>query len=322
MKILVTGCAGFIGFHLCNYILSNSKFSVYGIDNLNTYYDITLKKNRLKLLKKKSNKFKFYKIDITKFSVLKKNFNKNKYDYVIHLAAQAGVRYSIENPETYIKNNILGFFNIIELSRKINVKHFIYASTSSVYGSTKKYPLKESFNSDQPLSLYAATKKSNEVIAHSYSNIYEIPTTGIRFFTVYGPFGRPDMSLFKFTKSILENKKINLYNFGNHYRDFTNVEDVSKIIFKLLTKKSKSAIPYQIINVGNDNPTHLKKFVSIIEDNLGKKAIIKLLPLQMGDIFKTHANIEKLKSLIRYKPKVKIAEGIKKFILWYKDYYK
>ena len=240
---------------------------------------------------------------------------------MINLAAQAGVRNSIINPREYLESNLIGFFNIIDLSKVYKIKHFIYASTSSVYGDSKKFPLKENLNTDKPLSFYAATKKSNEVIAYSYSNIYNLPTTGLRFFTVYGPQGRPDMSLFKFVDAITKNKRINLFNNGKHLRDFTFVDDVAKSIFKLINKKSKNKIPHQIFNVGSDNPVKLKEFVKVIENYLNKKAKINYLSLQKGDVYKTHASIEKLKKMIKYSPKTSINQGIKQFVEWYFSYY-
>lgn len=322
MKILITGCAGFIGFHLAKKLLNNNKLKVYGIDNLNTYYDVRLKQDRLKILKKNTN-FNFKKVDISNFAKLSKNFKENKYDYVINLAAQAGVRYSITNPDTYFENNISGFYNILEVSKKIKIKHLIFASTSSVYGDQSKWPLKENYNTDKPLSFYAATKKINEVMAYSYSNIYKLPCTGLRFFTVYGPYGRPDMALFKFVKNINSAKRIKLYNYGNHYRDFTYVDDIVESIIRLIKKPSKEKIPYEIFNIGGSKPYHLKKtFLRYIEKILSKKALINNLPMQMGDIFKTHADTKKLQNKINYKPKTNLKNGINNFIIWYKMYFK
>ncbi len=321
MKILVTGCAGFIGFHLCERLLKLKKYHVYGIDNLNNYYDIKLKTTRLNMLKV-NKKFFFKKIDISEEKILNNFFKKNKFECVINLAAQAGVRYSIEFPQTYLKSNIIGFFNILECSKKFKIKHLIYASTSSVYGNSKKFPLRENHNTDNPLSFYAATKKSNEVMAYSYSNIHKLPCTGLRFFTVYGPYGRPDMSLFKFTKSILNSKKLDLYNHGDHIRDFTYVEDISNSIVKLITKLPKGKVPHNIYNIGSNNPQPLKKFLHLIEKNLGKRAKINLLPMQPGDVHKTHASTSKLGREIKFLPKIKINQGIKKFIDWYLNYYK
>ena len=321
MKILVTGCAGFIGFHLCNQLLNDKRNIVYGIDNLNNYYDTKLKKTRLSLLKKKSKNFKFSKKDIKDIKSLKKLFANKKIKFIVHLAAQAGVRYSIYDPSTYLDNNILGFFNILQISRIYKIKHLVYASTSSVYGSNKKFPLRESYNTDHPLSFYAATKKTNEIMAYSYSNIYKLPCTGLRFFTVYGPYGRPDMSLFKFTKAILGSKKIELYNKGNHIRDFTYIDDVIDGIKKLIKKPPKGQIPYSIFNIGSSNPKHLKFFLKTIEKVIGKKTSIKLMTLQKGDIYKTHANIGKLFRYTKFKPKVNITKGIKNFISWYGKFY-
>ncbi len=320
MSILITGAAGFIGYHLSKKIL-NKNTKVIGIDNINNYYDINLKKNRIKELKK-NKKFLFYKIDIYEYKKLNDIVKKNKIKYIIHLAAQAGVRYSIKNPRTYFKSNLEGFFNILEISRHNNIKHLIYASTSSVYGDSKKFPLSEINRTDKPLSFYAATKKSNEVMAHSYSYIYKLPCTGVRFFTVYGPFGRPDMALFKFTKNILNNQPIELYNKGNHFRDFTYIDDIVDGIFSLIKKQSKKSIPYEIFNIGNGAPKKLLDYLKHIENNLNKISKTKKLPLQVGDIIKTHSNINKLKKYSGYKPKTNIKIGISRFIEWYKDYYR
>ena len=322
MKILITGCAGFIGYHLCNKLLATNKYEVYGIDNLNNYYDIELKKSRIKELKKKFKGFKFKKIDISNRNDISRLFNKEKFTHIINLAAQAGVRFSIENPMPYVESNLIGFFNILDLSRTSKIDHLIFASTSSVYGDSKKFPLKETDNTDRPLSFYAATKKSNEVMAYSYSNIYGLPCTGLRFFTVYGPYGRPDMALYKFTKSIINKNRIELFNKGNHIRDFTYVDDVTESIVKLINKPSKEKIPFEIYNVGNSKPEKLKLFLSIIEKTLGINAKVKLVKLQQGDVHKTHADTKKILKKINYKPRTKINEGISKFINWYTDYYK
>ena len=319
MNILITGVAGFIGYHVAKKILKNNK--VIGIDNINNYYDVNLKKNRIKELKK-NKKFIFYKIDIIQYKKLNSIIKNNKIKIIIHLAAQAGVRYSIKNPQTYFKSNLEGFFNILETSRYNKIKHLIYASTSSVYGDTKKFPLSETESTDRPLSFYAATKKSNEIMAHSYSYIYKLPCTGVRFFTVYGPFGRPDMALFKFTKNIIKNNPIDLYNKGNHLRDFTYIDDIVDGIYSLINKQSKKTIPYEIFNIGNGTPKKLLDYLKYIEKNLNKKSKIKKLPLQVGDILKTHSNINKLKKYTGYNPKTNIDNGIKKFIEWFKDYYK
>ena len=317
MRILVTGCAGFIGYHTCINLLKNKKNFVYGIDNLNNYYDISLKKTRLKNLTSKKN-FLFHKIDLKNYNKIAAVFKKNKYDIIINLAAQAGVRYSIENPRNYLENNIVGFFNILELCKEFNIKHLVYASTSSVYGDSKKFPLSENLNTDQPLSFYAATKKCNEIMAFNYSNLYKFQATGLRFFTVYGPFGRPDMALFKFVNSIINNKKIDLYNYGNHYRDFTYVDDVVDAISKVIFKKRKEY--HEIYNVGNGNPKSLKEYLLFIEKYLNIKAKTRKLKKQIGDVEKNHASLKKIKSFITYKPKTDIKDGIYYFIDWFKKY--
>ena len=320
MKILVTGVAGFIGFHLVKKLL-DKKIIVYGIDNINDYYDRGIKKARLKELKKYKNFF----FNLTSLSNKQKINNivkKNKISYIINLAAQAGVRYSISNPQEYFTSNIEGFFNILEISKENKIKHLIYASTSSVYGNNKKFPLNEESKTDQPLSFYAASKKTNEVMAYSYSNIYKLPTTGLRFFTVYGPFGRPDMALFKFTKSLFTNKQISLFNNGNHSRDFTYIDDIVEGIFLLIKKPSNKIIPYNIFNIGSNSPKKLNLFIKIIEKLVNKKSKIKKLPLQLGDVKKTHASINKLTKYVGYKPKYNIYIGIKKFVDWYIRYYK
>ena len=320
MKILITGAAGFIGYHLTLKFLNN-KFNVVGIDNINNYYDIDLKKNRIKELNKNKN-FKFYKLDINNFKKSDEIIKKYKIKYIVHLAAQAGVRYSIKNPKTYFKSNLEGFFNILELSKINKVKHLIFASTSSVYGNNNNFPLNENEKTDTPLSFYAATKKANEIMAHSYSYIHKIPCTGVRFFTVYGPYGRPDMALFKFTKNIIENRTIELYNNGNHLRDFTYIDDIVDGIFSLTLKSPKKKIPYDIFNIGNGNSNKLLSYLKQIENILQKKARTKKLPLQIGDIIKTHSSIKKIKQKTNYKPKTDINSGIKNFIEWYLDYYK
>ena len=321
MKILVTGCAGFIGYHLVSKLCKNNKFNVFGIDNINSYYDPKLKKDRLKILKKYQN-FTFSKLDMTNFKKLENVFKKNKFHIVINLAAQAGVRYSIENPRSFMETNVYGFFNILELSKIYKIKHLIYASTSSVYGSSNKFPLKEKEETSKPLSFYAATKKSNEVMAYSYSNIFKLPTTGLRFFTVYGPYGRPDMALFKFTDSIAKNKYLELFNNGNHERDFTYIDDIIDGIIGVIGKRPKGKIPFEVFNIGSNKPKHLKDFLRIIEFYLEKKAKVKKRNMQVGDVYKTHADVSKLTKTVGYKPKVGVKEGIEKFIKWYKNYYK
>ncbi len=319
MKILVTGSAGFIGFHLCHYLLKNKKYKVYGIDNINNYYDIKLKKDRLKILNKSKN-FNFFKIDITNSSKIENNFKKNKYDVVVNLAAQAGVRNSIKEPKKYLNSNINGFFNILENSNKYKIKHFLFASTSSVYGSTKNFPIKEVFSTDKPLSFYAATKKCNEIMAYSYSHIHNLKCTSLRFFTVFGPYGRPDMALFKFVSSILNNKKIDLFNYGKHERDFTYVDDVVKSIAKLLEKKNK--MKFNVFNIGSNRPVKLIDFVKKIKNTLNIEPKINYLPLQLGDVYKTHADNTKIKNFVGDFNQTSVDKGIKEFIRWFIKYYK
>ncbi len=321
MKILITGVAGFIGFHLANNLLKTQN-KIYGIDNLNDYYDVNLKKARLKELNKNKKKIIFYKKNLEDKKFLLKFFKKEKFDIVINLAAQAGVRYSIINPDSYIQRNIIGFYNILDVSRIYRVKHLIYASTSSVYGNNKSYPLKENLSTQQPLQLYAATKLSNELMAHSYSSIFNLRTTGLRFFTVYGPWGRPDMALYIFTKNILGKKFIPLFNRGSHVRDFTYIDDIVYGIKKVIFSKKKGKKNYEILNIGNGKPNHLKRYLKEIEKNLKIKAKIKNLPLQDGDIIKTHSSIIKISKNYAYKPKTSLKEGIKNFIDWYRKYNK
>lgn len=323
MSILITGCAGFIGFHTSIKLLKK-KYKVIGVDNLSDYYDVKLKKERLKILKKYRN-FLFKKINIESKKKVENIFKKYKPNKIIHLAAQAGVRYSLENPYIYINTNIVGFINILEMAKEIKCKHLVYASSSSVYGGIKKYPFKENYKIDNPISLYAATKKSNELMAHVYSHLYKLPTTGLRFFTVYGPYGRPDMSLFLFVKSILNKKKINVFNYGNMKRDFTYIDDIVNGTIKVLFKPPKISIdtaPYRIFNIGNNNPVKLEKFIRTIEEKLKIKAVKNRMPLQKGDIPISFANVENLRKLTGYKPKTNINKGISEFIKWYKDYHK
>jgi len=329
MKILITGVAGFIGFHVAKKFLEKKKY-IIGIDNLNNYYDTKLKRKRIQLLKSFKN-FKFNKLDICNYTKLNNFLKKNKVNYIIHLAAQAGVRYSIKNPRTYLNTNIDGFFNILEVSKNYKIKHLIFASSSSVYGGIKKRTFSEKLLVDHPISFYAATKKCNEILAHSYSHIYKIPITGLRFFTAYGPYGRPDMALYLFTKNILKNKKIKIFNKGNMYRDFTYIDDVVDAIVKLLKKipKAKSInnphtgesfSPFQIFNVGFGKKIKLLKFVSLIENNLKIKAKKILSSMQSGDIQSTLSDTSLLKEKILYQPKTSIEVGVKKFIDWYKSY--
>jgi UDP-glucuronate 4-epimerase len=333
-KILVTGAAGFIGFHLSQKLCENN-WKVIGLDNLNNYYDINLKMDRLNLLLSKTN-FKFYKTDLVDREAIKKIFEDEKFDLVVHLAAQAGVRYSIENPYSYIDSNLSGFLNILEGCRHNPIKHLIYASSSSVYGANTKMPFSVHDNVDHPVSLYAATKKANELMAHAYSNLYKIPTTGLRFFTVYGPWGRPDMALFIFTKRIAEGKPIDVYNNGKMKRDFTYVDDIVDGIIKLIPitpapnskwngddpDSATSFAPYKLYNIGNNQPVELLRFIEVIEQKLSKKAILNLMPIQPGDVPATYADVDDLISAVGFKPNTSIEDGIAKFVDWYKDYYK
>ncbi len=333
MKILVTGSSGFIGFHL-SILLLKKGYKVLGVDCMNNYYDVKLKKARLNILRKYKN-FIFSKINLENEKKIQSVFNKFKPKIVIHLAAQAGVRYSIDKPRVYLKSNIDGSFNIIEASYKVNVKHLIMASSSSVYGSNQNMPFKEIDKTETQLSVYAATKKANESIAHAYSNLWKIPITMLRFFTVYGPWGRPDMALFKFTKGILNKKPIDIYNNGNMYRDFTYIDDIVNGIYLLINKiPNKKQIgkykndslsdvaPFRILNIGNSKKVLLLNFLKEIELILGKKSKRNYMPLQKGDVKKTISNISLIKSLTKYNPKTNYKKGIKEFVNWYKTYYK
>lgn len=334
MKILVTGAAGFIGFNISEYLLKLG-YDVLGIDNLNSYYDIKLKDDRLKLLKV-YEKFEFKMVDINNRNMLENIFMLYRPTHVINLAAQAGIRYSIDNPYSYIESNIVGFINILEACRSYPVKHLLYASSSSVYGGNVKTPFSTNDNVDHPISLYAATKKSNELMAHAYSHLFSIPTTGLRFFTVYGPWGRPDMAYFKFTKDIIEGNPINIYNNGNMRRDFTFIDDICEGVFRLLEKAptfnknwfndpkniSESFAPYKIYNIGNNNPISLMEFITEIESAIGKKALKNFMEMQPGDVLETWADISDLENDIDFKPKTSISEGIQKFVRWYRDYYR
>ena len=332
MKILITGVAGFIGYHAAKRLIDDN-YDVIGIDNLNEYYDLKLKQARLNDLLERG--LKFTNIDISDTKKTLDYFEDNKPDYVLHLAAQAGVRYSIENPYTYVTTNIFGYLNILEASRHNKIKHLIYASSSSVYGLNKDNPFSEKDHADHPSSLYAASKKSNEGMAHSYSHLYNLPTTGLRFFTVYGPFGRPDMALYIFVKNILNNKPINVFGHGNMLRDFTYIDDIIEGIVKIIPSIpirqspsinnkeniSKSSAPWSIINIGNNNPVKLNYFIEIIEKTLNKKAKKNYLDLQPGDVISTAADITKITQEFSFVPKTKIEEGIPRFIHWYKSFY-
>ena len=321
MRILVTGCAGFIGFHVVTDLIKNNSYQIVGIDSLNTYYSKKLKLDRLiEIKKRKSKNFKFIKLNLTNANSLESIFKTYKFDIVINLAAQAGVRYSLINPKAYIQSNILGFYNILELSSKYKIKHLVFASSSSVYGETNKFPLKEDFLTDKPIQLYAATKKSNELFAHSYSYLYKLKVTGLRFFTVYGPWGRPDMSLFKFVDNIYNGKPIEIFNKGNHVRDFTYIDDIVRgIKIASLHKDNKNL--FKIFNIGSDKPIKLINYINLIEKKLNMISNKKYLKLQKGDIYKTHANINSLKK-IGYHPRVSVNKGIDNYIKWYLSYYK
>ena len=332
-KIIVTGSIGFIGAALCNKLLERGN-TIIGIDNHNDYYDPNIKEARLERLKKYQN-YLHYKMDLCDNEHLEDIFKKHKSQKVINLAAQAGVRYSIENPIAYINSNILGFAHILENCRHHKIDHLIYASTSSVYGANTKIPYSEHDNANHPLSVYAASKKSNELMAHAYSHLYQLPTTGLRFFTVYGPWGRPDMALFKFTKNILDDKPINVFNHGKHSRDFTYIDDVVEGIIKTLDNPPASKInwnsdrpdqatskaPWRIYNIGNNNPTKLMDYINALEMALEKKAKINFLPLQPGDVLDTYANVNDLEEKLNYKPSTSVLKGVKNFVEWYKDYF-
>ena len=331
---LVTGAAGFIGFHICKRLIKEN-FKIVALDNLNPYYSIKLKKSRLEEINQLFGDFSFIEGDIEDIEFLEKTFKEHKPEIVINLAAQAGVRYSISNPISFLKTNVIGFGNILEVSRKNNIEHLIYASSSSVYGGNKNLPYKEDSRVDHPVSLYAATKKSNELMAHTYSHLYSLPATGLRFFTVYGPWGRPDMSYFLFTKAIFEKKTIDIYNFGDMDRDFTYIDDIIESLFRLINKipkpnanydcvnpiTSSSWAPHKIFNIGNSNKVKLIDFIKIIEKEIGIKAIKNFLPMQMGDVQSTLADTSLLEKYIDFKPTSSLEFGIKKFIEWYKKFY-
>lgn len=333
MQILITGAAGFIGFNLSKKLLSMGH-SVIGIDNMNDYYEVSLKESRLSQLIDKEE-FKSYKIDLENRDKVESVFKENNIEVVINLAAQAGVRYSIENPYAYIDSNIVGFMNILEVCRHNKIGHLIYASSSSVYGANTSLPFSTSDNIDHPLSLYAATKKANELMAHTYSSLYNLPTTGLRFFTVYGPWGRPDMALFKFTKNIINEKSIDVYNNGDMMRDFTFIDDIVESISRLIDKPAKvnpewsgenpdpstSYAPYKIYNIGNNSPVKLMEYIKAIEEKLGIEAKKNFMPLQAGDVPATYANVDDLYRDINFKPETNIKDGVGKFIDWYLNYY-
>ncbi len=334
MKLLLTGAAGFIGFHTAQILLARGD-EVVGLDNLNDYYDVTLKQARLAKLQKSPN-FRFVQLDVADRPNMATLFAQEKFQRVIHLAAQAGVRYSIQNPLAYIDSNVVGFANILEGCRHNSVEHLVYASTSSVYGANTNMPFSVHQNVDHPLSFYAATKKANELMAHTYAHLYQLPVTGLRFFTVYGPWGRPDMALFLFTKNILAGKPIDVFNYGNHRRDFTYVDDIAQGVVRAMDRVAQpnpdwsgdhpdpgtSTAPYRLYNIGNNAPVELLRYIECIETNLGKKAQKNLLPLQAGDVPDTYADVSDLVRDVGYKPATPVEEGVRRFVEWYVGYYK
>lgn len=321
-KILVTGVAGFIGSNLAGRLLEEG-YCVVGIDNINDYYDVSLKHARLEKLNK-HEKFKFLKLDLFNMDWLEYLFQTERFDVVINLAAQAGVRYSIDNPRSYMMSNMMGFFNLLECCRYYPVKHLVFASSSSVYGGNDKVPFSTTDNVDKPVSLYAATKKSNELMAHVYSKLYDVPATGLRFFTVYGPMGRPDMAYYSFAKKIMNNEPIKIFNNGDMQRDFTYIDDIVEGIMRVMKKApdiNEEKIRYKIYNIGNSKPEKLLYFVECLEKSLGKEAIKEFYPMQPGDVYQTYADISELEKDFDFRPKVSLAEGIEHFAKWYKEYY-
>jgi len=326
MEFLVTGAAGFIGMHVAARLLQ-AGHKVTGVDNLNHYYDVRLKQARLDVLQPYSN-FRFLKMDLADREKVNELFDGGKFERVIHLAAQAGVRYSLENPHVYIQSNVVGFTNILEACRHFPVKHLVYASSSSVYGTNKKLPFSVGDNVDHPISLYAASKKANELMAHTYSHLFQIPTTGLRFFTVYGPWGRPDMAIFSFTKAILEGKPIDVFNHGKMQRDFTYIDDIVEGVLMvadrppaLCTENSPSAAPYKLYNIGNHQPVELMKLIEILEKCLGKTAHKHMLPMQPGDVPATFADVDDLMRDTGFRPATPIEVGLENFVRWYQSYY-
>jgi UDP-glucuronate 4-epimerase len=325
-RVLVTGCAGFIGFHVSRRLLA-SGHTVLGIDNLNPFYNEGLKDARLKILEKTGG-FEFARGDIADLAWVEELFARQQFGPIIHLAAQAGVRYSLENPHLYVQSNVVAFVNLLESARAKKTPHFVYASSSSVYGANKKVPFSEKDNVDHPVSLYAATKKSNELMAHVYAHLYRLPLTGLRFFTVYGPWGRPDMALFKFCKSILEGTPIEVFNHGKMLRDFTYIDDIVEGVVRIMeippssgADNSESSAPHRIYNIGNNEPVELTRLIAILEKQLGKKAIQKLLPMQPGDVPTTYADIDELSRIAGYRPHTPVEAGVGKFVEWYRQYY-
>ncbi len=332
-NVLVTGAAGFIGYHLAERLLEDG-CNVVGLDNLNPYYDVTLKEARLERLQKKP-KFTFAQMDLAERKQLQDLFAQSKFDVVVNLAAQAGVRYSLENPHAYVDSNLVGFVNLLECCRHHAVQHLVFASSSSVYGANTAMPFSVHHNVDHPVSLYAATKKANELMAHTYSHLYRLPCTGLRFFTVYGPWGRPDMALFLFTRAILENKPIQVFNHGNMQRDFTYIDDITEGVIRVMGRlpaanpdwsgdapdPGTSYAPYKIYNIGNNNPVELIKFIEVIETALGKQATKQFMDLQPGDVVATYADVDDLTQDVGFKPATPIEVGIGRFVEWYKQFY-
>lgn len=333
-KILVTGAAGFIGFHLSRRLLKDGD-AVFGLDNLNDYYDVSLKQARLKLLQENEG-FRFIRANLADRNELDSLFAKNGFEIVVNLAAQAGVRYSLKNPYAYLDSNLTGFLNVLEGCRHHPVKHLVFASSSSVYGGNTRMPFSTRDNVDHPLSLYAATKKSNELMAHAYASLHRIPCTGLRFFTVYGPWGRPDMALFLFTRAILENRPIDVFNHGKMKRDFTYIDDIVEGVVRVLDRipepdpawrgdspdPSSSFAPYRLYNIGNNRPVDLMEYITVLEDQLGRKADRNLLPMQAGDVPATCADVEDLTAAVGFRPATPIKEGIRRFVAWYREYYR
>ncbi|QIL91234.1 NAD-dependent epimerase/dehydratase family protein [Microbulbifer sp. SH-1] len=338
MKYLITGNAGFIGFHVANTLMARGD-AVVGIDNVNGYYDTALKEDRLRALditaQQSGAEYAFVRANIADRAALDRCFEQHRFDRVIHLAAQAGVRHSIDHPEDYVESNLVGFSNLLETCRQAAIPHLTYASTSSVYGGNTRMPFSEDHGADHPLQFYAATKRANELMAHSYSHLFRLPTTGLRFFTVYGPWGRPDMALFKFTRLILEGKPIPVFNRGHHSRDFTYIDDIVQGVIQSSDQiaspdadwsgdaptPSTSSAPYRIFNIGNGDPAQLSDYIDALEDALGRKAIRELLPMQPGDIPDTHADTRRLQQATGYKPDTSVREGVRKFVDWYREYY-
>ncbi|WP_395649404.1 NAD-dependent epimerase [Planktothrix agardhii] len=325
-NLLVTGVAGFVGFHLCQRLLDRGD-TIIGIDNLNNYYDVSLKQARLEQLKNRSG-FSFKKLDLADREGINQLFAQGNFEQVAHLAAQAGVRYSLKNPYAYVDSNLVGFLNILEGCRHSQIQHLVYASSSSVYGANKKIPFSVEDNVDYPISLYAATKKSNELIAHSYSHLYHIPMTGLRFFTIYGPWGRPDMAMFIFTKAILEEKPIDVFNYGKMQRDFTYIDDIVEGVIRTLDRIPQSGenpqtnAPYKLYNIGNNQPIELLHLIEVLETALGKPAIKNFMPIQPGDVPITYADVDALIQDIDFQPNTSIEVGVQNFVDWYRSYYR